>query len=84
MRHIPKRWITGAIFVLFVAAGALAMTAAYLILGRMIIAAGNGDAGPLAVIASGSVVGTLTAFVIHELSRVLPGVMQQSRAAARE
>ena len=70
-----ERQITGAIFVGFLATGAVAMAAAYLVLGRVIIDASTGDAGPLLVIAGGALVGTLTAFVIHEVGQVLPGVM---------
>lgn len=70
-----ERRVTGLIFVGFLAAGAVAMAAAYLILGRMIIDASTGDGGPLIVIAGGALVGTLTAFVIHEVGSVLPGVM---------
>lgn len=69
------RRVTGAIFLGFLAAGAIALAAAYLILGRMIIDASAGDAGPLAVIAGGALVGTLTGFVIHEVGMVLPNVM---------
>ena len=70
-----ERRVTGAIFVGFLAAGAVAMAAAYLILSRMIMDASSGDAGPFVVIAGGALVGTLTAFVIHEVGSVLPGVM---------
>ena len=75
MNSERERQITGALFVGFLAAGAIAMAAAYLVLGRVIIDASTGDAGPILVIAGGALVGTLTAFVIHEVSQVLPGVM---------
>lgn len=67
--------VTGAIFLGFLTAGAIALAAAYLILGRIIIDASVGDMGALAVIAGGALVGTLTAFVIHEIGSVLPAVM---------
>ena len=70
-----ERRVTGLIFVAFITAAAAAMAAAYLILGRMIIDAGSGDGGPLFVIAGGALVGTLTAYVIHEIGNVLPSVM---------
>ena len=70
-----ERRITGAIFAGFLAAGALAMAAAYLVFGRVIVDASTGDAGPMLVIAGGALVGSLTAFVIHEVGQVLPGVM---------
>ena len=70
-----ERRITGAIFVGFLTAGAVAMAFAYVVLGRVIIDASAGDAGPILVIAGGALVGTLTAFVIHEIGQVLPGVM---------
>ena len=76
MRQISERWTTGALFFLFLAAAAIAMAHAYMILGRLIIAAGDGISGPVAIIAAGALVGTLTAFVIHEISAVLPGVMR--------
>ena len=75
MRWDLERRTTGVIFAAFLASGAIAMAAAYLILGRMIVDASAGDAGPLVVIAGGALVGTLTAFVIHEVGSVLPGVM---------
>ena len=75
MRWTIEHRVTSLIFVGFLASGAVAMAAAYLILGRMIIDASSGDAGPLVVIAGGALVGTLTAFVIHEVGSVLPGVM---------
>lgn len=70
-----ERRVTGVIFLCFLAAGAIALAAAYLILGRMIIDASAGDMGTLAVVAGGALVGTLTAFVIHEIGSVLPMVM---------
>ena len=70
-----ERRITGVIFVGFLTAGAVAMAVAYVVLGRVIIDASAGDAGPILVIAGGALVGTLTAFVIHEIGQVLPGVM---------
>ena len=70
-----ERRITGVIFVGFLTAGAVAMAVAYVVLGRVIIDASAGDAGPIPVIAGGALVGTLTAFVIHEIGQVLPGVM---------
>ncbi len=75
MRWISERHVTGAIFTGFLASGAAAMTLGYVILGRMIVDASAGEAGPLIVIASGAMVGTLTAFVIHEIGGVLPDVM---------
>ncbi len=69
------RRITGAIFLGFLTAGAVALAVAYLILGRIIIDASAGDTSPLAVVAGGALVGTLTAFVIHEIGDVLPSVM---------
>jgi hypothetical protein len=77
MNSISDRRVTGAIFAGFLGAGAIALAAAYLILGRMIIDASAGDSGPLAVIAGGALVGTLTAFVIHEVGSVLPNVMSR-------
>ena len=74
MRHITDRHITAALFVGLLAAGAIAMTEAYMILGRMIVSAGEGEGSPLLVIAAGALVGTLTAYVIHEVDNVLPGV----------
>ena len=70
-----ERRITGVIFVGFLTAGAVAMAVAYVVLGRVIIDASAGDAGPILVIAGGALVGTLTAFVIHEIGQVLPGVV---------
>ena len=70
-----ERRITGAIFVGFLTSGAVAMAVAYVVLGRVIIDASAGDAGPILVIAGGALVGTLTAFVIHEIGQVLPGVV---------
>ncbi len=70
-----ERRITGLIFVAFIAAAACAMAASYLILGRLIIDAGTGEGQPLFVVAGGALVGTLTAYVIHEIGNVLPGVM---------
>lgn len=69
------RRITGALFLGFLTAGAFALAAAYLILGRIIIDAGSDGMGPLSVIAGGALVGTLTAYVIHEVGSVLPSVM---------
>ena len=70
-----ERQITGAIFTGFLVTGALAMAAAYLVLGRAIVDANAGEGSALLVIAGGALVGTLTAFVIHEVGHVLPGVM---------
>ena len=84
MRKLSERHTTGMLFAAFLAAGAIAMMAAYLILGRLIVAAGDGIAGPASVIAAGALAGTLTAFVIHEVGRVLPGVMQRAGRTARE
>lgn len=75
MKWDLDRRVTGVLFTAFLAAGAVAMAAAYLILGRMIMDASAGDAGPVVVIAGGALVGSLTAFVIHEVGAVLPGVM---------
>ena len=70
-----ERRVTGALVVGFLSAGAIAMAAGFVVLGRMIVDASTGDAGPMIVIAGGCLVGTLTAFVIHEIGCVLPGVM---------
>ena len=70
-----ERRITGALFASFIAAGSIALAAAYLVFGRVIIDASAGEAGPMLVISGGALVGTLTAFVIHEIGFVLPGVM---------
>ena len=76
-----ERRITGALFVGFLGAGSIALAAAYLVFGRLIIDASAGEAGAVLVIAGGALVGTLTAFVIHEIGNVLPGVMARlSRA----
>jgi hypothetical protein len=45
----------------------------------MIVGAGAGDESALLVIAAGALVGTLTAYVIHEVGAVLPGVMRHLR-----
>ena len=70
-----ERRITGALFAGFLAAGSIALAAAYLVFGRVIVDASAGEAGPMLVISGGALVGTLTAFVIHEIGFVLPGVM---------
>jgi hypothetical protein len=72
-----ERRVTGLIFMGFLASAAVAMAAAYIILARMIVDAGAGDAGPIAVIAGGALVGALTAYIIHEVGNVLPGVMSR-------
>ena len=74
-RVVSEQRTIGVVFVGLIAAAAVAMAAAYLILGRLIIDAGAGDAGPLLVIAGGALVGTLTAYIIHEVGDVLPSVM---------
>jgi hypothetical protein len=81
MRFLSERRITAALFTSFLLAGVLAMASAFLILGRMIIMAGETQSGTLFVLASGGLVGTITAFVIHEVGAVLPAVMARlSRA----
>ncbi len=77
MRMISERRLTAALFTGFLAAGAVALAAAFLILGHMITMAGDVTHGPLYVIAAGALVGTLTAFVIHEVGCILPGVMDE-------
>jgi hypothetical protein len=66
---------TGALFTAFLTAGAIALAAAFLILVQMITSASEVAHGALYVIAAGALVGTLTAFVIHEIAEILPGVM---------
>ena len=70
-----ERQITGVLFGAFLAAGCVAMAAAYIVLGRLIVDASTGEGKATFVIAGGALVGTLTAFVIHEVGQVLPGVM---------
>ncbi len=77
MRLVSGRRLTAVLFTTFLAAGATALAAAFLILGQMIVIAGEVSGGALYVIASGALVGTLTAFVIYEVGMVLPGVMSQ-------
>jgi hypothetical protein len=77
MRFVSERRLTAMLFTSFLAAGATALAAGFLILGQMIVMAGEVSGGPLYVIASGALVGTLTAFVIHEVGLVLPGVMSR-------
>jgi hypothetical protein len=69
--------VTGALFLGFLGAGAVALAAAYLVLGRLIIDASAGEGGAMMVIAGGALVGTLTAVVIHEVGHVLPRVTQK-------
>jgi hypothetical protein len=76
-RYISERSLTAALFTSFLTAGAIALAAAFLILGYMITSASEVAHGPLYVIAAGALVGTLTAFVIHEIAEVLPGVMER-------
>ncbi len=66
-------------FTSFLTAGAIALATAFLILGQMITLASEVAHGPFYVIAAGALVGTLTAFVIHEVAEVLPGVMDELR-----
>ena len=75
-RFISERQLTATLFTSFLTAGAIALAAAFLILGQMITMAGDVAYGSLYVIAAGALVGTLTAFVIHEVAEVLPGVME--------
>jgi pheromone shutdown protein TraB len=77
MRFLSERRVTAGLFTIFLAAGAVALAAAFLILGHMITIAGEVANGPLYVIAAGALVGTLTAFVIHEVGCVLPDVMEE-------
>jgi len=70
-----ERQVTGVLFGVFLLSGALALAAAYIVLGRIIVDASEGESGAALVIAGGALVGTLTAFVIHEVGQVLPGVM---------
>jgi ABC-type Mn2+/Zn2+ transport system permease subunit len=75
MRYFSEHRVTAALFTGFLVAGVTAVAAAFLILGRMIVMAGDVPNGPLYVVASGGLVGILTTFVIHEVGMVLPGVM---------
>jgi hypothetical protein len=75
-RYLSDRSQTATLFTAFLTTGAIALAAAFLILGQMITSASEVAHGPLYVIAAGALVGTLTAFVIHEIAEVLPGVME--------
>ena len=79
MRQISERHVTAAVFIGLLAAGIIAMVQAYLILGRIIMSVGLGDDSPLMLIAAGALVGTLTAYVIHEVGQILPGTMRVLR-----
>jgi biotin transporter BioY len=72
---MSERSQTATLFTSFLTAGAIAMAAGFLILGQMITMASEVAQGGLYVIAAGALVGTLTAFVIHEVAEILPGVM---------
>jgi ABC-type Mn2+/Zn2+ transport system permease subunit len=74
---LSERRQTATLFTSFLAAGATALAAAFLILGQMITMASDVPHGPLYVIAAGALVGTLTAYVIHEIAEILPGVMER-------
>jgi ABC-type Mn2+/Zn2+ transport system permease subunit len=76
-RYLSERNQTATLFTSFLTAGAVALASAFLILGQMITSASDVAHGPLYVIAAGALVGTLTAFVIHEIADVLPGVMER-------
>ena len=79
MRQISERHITAAVFIGLLTAGAIAMTQAYMILGRLIVSVGMGDDSPLLLISAGALVGTLTAYVIHEVGQILPATMRVLR-----
>ena len=82
MRPFRMRNVTRLLFGSLLAAGTVAMAAAYLLLGHMIVDASTGDATALSVVTAGILVGTLTAYVIHEVGMVLPGVMPHLRHEA--
>jgi ABC-type Mn2+/Zn2+ transport system permease subunit len=76
-RYLSERSQMATLFTSFLTAAAVALAAAFLILGQMITMASEVAHGPLYVIAAGALVGTLTAFVIHEVAEVLPSVMER-------
>ncbi|MEQ1649711.1 MAG: hypothetical protein ABL898_14095 [Hyphomicrobiaceae bacterium] len=76
MRRLSSSSQTLLLFLAFVLAGASALAASALILGGLIVEAGDGLAGPLAVIAAGALTGTLASFVIHEITLVAPGIVR--------
>ena len=82
MRSYDVRNVTRLLFGALLAAGTVAMAAAYVLLGHMIVDASAGDATAMSVITAGILVGTLTAYVIHEVGMVLPGVMPHLRRQA--
>ena len=79
MRELSDRHVTAVVFVGLLAAGVTAMVQAYLILGRVILSVGLGEDSPLVLISAGALVGTITAYIIHEVGNVLPGVMRTLR-----
>ena len=64
------------LFLAFLLAGAAALAASAVLMGRLIVDAGDGDATIAAVVTAGALVGTLASYVVHEVTALAPGVVR--------
>lgn len=76
-RLFSPQTITLFLFVAFVGAGGVALAAATMVMGALIVSAADGDAGPLSVIAAGALTGVLTAMIVHQVGMVAPRVARE-------
>lgn len=77
MLSVSSSIVTCLLFALFLLAGACALSAATLLVGRLIVAAGEAGGEAHLIIFGGALAGVLSAFVVYQISTVAPGVARQ-------
>ena len=76
MFRVSAANLTLLIFIAFLLAGASALAATAVLFSGAITDAVEGVTGPVPVIVLGALIGTLSAYIVHEITALVPGIVR--------